>query len=78
MKAHVPVAVAAATSEPDGRYHLWASDAIEMESDHGRSDAALRSAESVLRIAEEFIRRVPQQWAVPLPVWPYALDLVPA
>jgi hypothetical protein len=37
----------------------------------------LHNAEKVLAVAEEFIRQAPQQWSVPLPVWPQVMDLVP-
>jgi lauroyl/myristoyl acyltransferase len=76
-RAGVPVAVAATTLEDDGRYHVRISDPMDMEIDHGGDPEMLRNAEAVLRVVEGFIRRAPQQWSVPLPVWPEALGLVP-
>jgi hypothetical protein len=53
------------------------SEPIEMEFDLDREKAILRNAEKVLRQAEGFIRLAPQQWNVPLPVWPQYLGNVP-
>jgi lauroyl/myristoyl acyltransferase len=77
MKAGVPVTVVAAMRVSDGRYHVMASDTIEMEGSHDHAAETLRNAERVLRAAEGMIRRAPQQWSVPVPVWPSALGLVP-
>jgi hypothetical protein len=53
------------------------SKPIEMEhaSDHDRE--IIWNAERVLKQAETFIRLAPEQWNVPLPVWPELLDIVP-
>lgn len=76
MKARVPVIITVATLQQDGKYHVFASDPIEMDPyPYLDADVAmLRNAEKVLAVAEEFIRRYPQQWTVPLPVWHEALD----
>jgi lauroyl/myristoyl acyltransferase len=76
-KAHVPMIIAAANFQNDGTYHVFASDPIEMDSHPDPRVAMLQNAENVLRVGEEFIRRAPQQWSVPLPVWPQVMDLVP-
>lgn len=76
-KAHVPIVVTVANLQQDGKYHVFASDLIEMDSYPDSEMGMLRNAEKVLGIAEEFIRRAPQQWSVPLPVWPQVMDLVP-
>ena len=65
-KAQVPIAVMAAIQQADGKYHVFRSEFMEMESHLN----AMRNAERVLKQAEEFIRLAPQQWNVPLPVWP--------
>jgi KDO2-lipid IV(A) lauroyltransferase len=77
-KARVPVILAAANLQEDGKYHVFASESIEMDPDRDAGRGTLRNAEKVLAAAEEFIRRCPQQWSVPLPVWPEVIDLVPA
>jgi lauroyl/myristoyl acyltransferase len=74
-KARVPVVITAVYLQPDGKYHVFASDPIELDS--GAGEATLRNAEKVLVVVEEFIRRSPRQWSVPLPVWPESMDLVP-
>ena len=76
-RAHVPVVIAATNLQQDGKYHVFASDFIEMDSHSDPEVEILRNAEKVLGIAEEFIRQAPQQWSVPLPVWPQIMDLVP-
>ena len=76
-KAHVPVVIAVTNLESDGKYHVYASERIEMDVHPDAGVEALHNAEKVLRVAEKFIRQVPQQWSVPLPVWPEILELVP-
>lgn len=76
-KAHVPIVVAVPNLQGDGKYHVFASDFLEMEPHPDPEVEMLRNAEKILGIAEEFIRRAPQQWSVPLPVWPEVMELVP-
>jgi KDO2-lipid IV(A) lauroyltransferase len=76
-KARVPLVIMAAIYQADGKYHVLSSEPIEMEFDADREKEILRNAEKVLRQAEEFIRLAPQQWNVPLPVWPQYLGNVP-
>jgi lauroyl/myristoyl acyltransferase len=75
-RARVPVMVLAAMWEADCRYHVRASEPVEMIAGHDPDGAALRNAEAVLLRAEAFIRMAPRQWSVPRPVWPSATDLV--
>ena len=77
IKARVPILITAAYLQEDGKYHVFASEPIEMESCSDSAKAVLQNAESILSIAEGFIRRAPQQWTVPLPVWPQIMELVP-
>jgi lauroyl/myristoyl acyltransferase len=76
-KAQVPIVVAVTVLQEDGKYHVFASECIEMDAHPHAETARLRNAERVLSTAEEFIRRAPQQWSVPLPVWPQVMNLVP-
>jgi KDO2-lipid IV(A) lauroyltransferase len=76
-KAHVPVRIIATNLHPDGKYHIFTSDLIEMDHDPDREKERIANAEKVLNIAESFIRRAPQQWTMLLPVWPETLALVP-
>lgn len=77
-KARVPVVIMAAIQQTDGRYQVMNSEPIEMEYDPDHMRENLRNAEKVLRRAEDFIRLAPQQWNMPLPVWPEMLEKVPA
>ena len=76
-KARVPLIITATYLRPDGKYHVFASDPIEMDYCLDANETMLRNAERVLAIAESFIQRAPHQWSVPLPVWPRTMDLVP-
>lgn len=76
-RAHVPLVIAIVRFQGDGKYHVYASDFIEMEPYPDPELEALRNAEKVLNIAEGFIRHAPHQWTVPLPVWPEVMELLP-
>jgi lauroyl/myristoyl acyltransferase len=76
-KARVPLIITATYLQPDGKYHVFASDPIEMDYCLDANETMLRNAEKILAIAESFIQRAPHQWSVPLPVWPQMMDLVP-
>ena len=77
VRARVPIVMTVAYHQEDGKYHVFASRPIEMDSCPNPDEAILQNAEKVLAVAETFIRRAPQQWSVPLPIWPYTMDLVP-
>lgn len=76
-KARVPIVIMVAFQQPDGKYHVMASEPIEMEQYPDHATGNLRNAEKVLRRAEDFIRLAPQQWNMFLPVWPDLLEKVP-
>jgi KDO2-lipid IV(A) lauroyltransferase len=76
-KARVPVVIMAAIYQSDGKYHVQSSEPIEMECGSDREKEILRNTENVLKQAEEFIRLAPQQWNIPLPVWPQLLGKLP-
>jgi lauroyl/myristoyl acyltransferase len=78
MKARVPIIITVTYLQPDGKYHVFASDLIEMDPCSNTDEAILQNAEKVLAVAETFIRQAPQQWSVPLPVWPEIMNLVPS
>jgi lauroyl/myristoyl acyltransferase len=77
LKAKVPVVLAASRALKSGGYQLYASPPIEMEPHPDRITELQHNAEKVLGTAEKMIRQDPQQWLVPQPVWPQALDLFP-
>ena len=76
-KARVPVVVIAAIRERDETYRIFNSEFMEMEDSGGHDTGILHNAERVLKQAESFIRLAPQQWNVPLPIWPQFMDRVP-
>jgi len=77
LKAHVPIVIMAAIYHADRTYHVLSSEPIEMECSSDRGKDILFNAERVLKQAEGFIQLAPQQWNVPLPVWPEHLGTVP-
>jgi lauroyl/myristoyl acyltransferase len=77
LKARVPLVIIAAIYETDGKYYVLSSEPIEMECDSNHENEILHNTENVLKQAEEFIRLAPQQWNMPLPVWPQLLGIVP-
>lgn len=78
MKAGVPVMIIAARTGSDGRYRVTTSEPMEMESDSDHEKAIVRNAERILKEAERFILQAPEQWSMPLPVWPHLVECVPA
>lgn len=77
LKAKVPIIVLASIKQPDGKYHILASDFIEMQPHPDRNKEMIQNAEYVLEIAADFIRQAPCQWGMPKPVWPAVYDQVP-
>lgn len=76
-KARVPLIVTATYLQEDEKYHVFASEPIELEEGLEPGIAIQRNAEKILRVAQRFIQKAPQQWVVPLPVWPQIMDQVP-
>jgi lauroyl/myristoyl acyltransferase len=77
LKSHVPIIVAAIHRQSDGKYHFLFSEPIEMQPHPDRNTEILLNAETILQVAEGFIRRDPSQWAMTFPVWPEAMNQVP-
>jgi KDO2-lipid IV(A) lauroyltransferase len=77
LKARVPLRILAALYREDGRYHVISSPMIEMQHHPDREKEALLNAEKVLSTAEDFIKQAPDQWSVPLAVWPDLIDRLP-
>lgn len=77
LKTHVPVVIMSAIRQTDGAYQVLSSEPIEMECDSDHQKEILGNAEKVLKRAEGFIQLAPQQWNMPLSVWPEQLKNVP-
>jgi lauroyl/myristoyl acyltransferase len=77
IKAKVPVIVIVTIRQPDGKNHVYTSEPIEMEEHPDADRGVLLNAEKILRIGEDYIRQVPNQWSISLPVWPGTIEKVP-
>jgi phosphatidylinositol dimannoside acyltransferase len=75
IEADAPVIIMAATSQPDGTYHLESSQSIWMESADDLETEIINNANKVLREAEGLIKKYAHQWAMFYPVWPQFLDI---
>jgi KDO2-lipid IV(A) lauroyltransferase len=75
LEAKVPVFVFAAAYLPDGKYYLEGSTPIWMEAHDDLETEILFNTHKVLKIAEEIIKKYPQQWAMFYPVWPQFLGV---
>jgi len=72
LKTRTPVVVAAAIRDENGCYHVEISDPISMQAYPNHHEEIERNAETILEIAEEYIRKAPTQWSMFYPVWPDA------
>jgi KDO2-lipid IV(A) lauroyltransferase len=72
LQANVPVYVVGSHLQADGTYEAESSDPIYMQPYSDRRTEILKNAESVLKVAADFIRRAPTQWSMYFPVWPEA------
>ena len=77
LMTHTPIVVAGVTMDANGIYQIFMSDPIEMQSTADRREEILVNAENVLKVAEQYIRQAPYQWAMFYPVWPEALEEMP-
>jgi len=76
LKAKVPVMVGCSHFGPDGKYHITFSEPIEMQPHADHKQEILMNAETILKVAEGYVRQAPEQWEMTFPVWPEALDQV--
>jgi lauroyl/myristoyl acyltransferase len=74
LEADVPVVVVANIKQEDGRYKIFASEPICMQRYSNRARELIQNSETILKVAEEFIRRTPGQWGMFYPVWPDVLE----
>lgn len=77
MKTGTPIYVVAAMMRPDGSYCIECSDPLIMQPHPDRETELLLNAETILGIAESYIRQAPHQWAMFYPVWPQVMGDVP-
>jgi phosphatidylinositol dimannoside acyltransferase len=74
LETGVPVVVIANIKQEDGRYKVFASEPIHMQRVSNRARELIQNAETVLKVAEDFIRRTPGQWGMFYPVWPEVME----
>jgi lauroyl/myristoyl acyltransferase len=74
LEAQVPIVVVANIKLEDGRYKIFASEPICMQRYTNRARELILNAETVLNVAEGFIRCTPGQWGMFYPVWPEVLE----
>lgn len=73
MQTNAVVVVAACTQDPDGVYRILLFGPLDMELTGDRDRDVAHNTARILRIAEEIIRAVPEQWLMFWPVWPHQL-----
>lgn len=70
LKYNAQVAVCICLHIKNGMYTITSTQPFEMERNPNLALELTSNTERVLRIAEEYIRRYPEQWAMFYPVWP--------
>lgn len=74
-EANAPIIILAPTSQPGGKYCLEGSDLIWMKPEDNLEVEILNNGNRVLQMAEFFIRKYSNQWAMFYPVWPQFLGI---
>jgi KDO2-lipid IV(A) lauroyltransferase len=69
-KAKVPIIVASASKNPEGKYSIHFSDPITIQSYSDPETVVRRNGEAILKIIENRILAHPDQWLMYYPVWP--------
>lgn len=78
IKTQVPISIIACLRmETERKYCLFASPFIKMVSFDDRDKELIYNTEVVLKVAEEYLNRAPEQWAMFYPVWPQVLNEMP-
>lgn len=78
LKHRLPITVLGGCRRADGKYCVYASEPIPMQSSNNLVDETVQNTERILREVAEVIRHAPDQWAMFYPVWPEALAEMPA
>jgi lauroyl/myristoyl acyltransferase len=76
-KARVPIKLLVLLRQSNGHYYFLVSEPILVQDDADKHLRFINNAEAVLKVAEDFIRQAPQQWAMSHPLWPQLIDQVP-
>lgn len=76
IKTNSPVYVASNSLVENGDYLLDVKGPYFMKSKNNRYEEIIYNSEMILDIAANFIRNIPDQWAMYYPIWPEVLDQV--
>ena len=77
LQTNSAILIIACVGTPEENYTLECSDLIYLKPDDDPLREIERNAEKVLKAAEPFIRKHPEQWAMTYTVWPFALNKMP-
>ena len=77
LKLDTPIYISHCTLQKDGKYLLDISEPVYMERKADRYSEIMVNAENILKISQQIISQVPEQWAMYYPVWPDLVDQVP-
>ena len=69
-KANVPIIVASASKELDGKYNIHFSDPIPIQPYNDPETVVRKNGEVILKLIETQILAHPDQWLMYYPVWP--------
>jgi len=70
LAADVPIIVASAIMQADGKYDFLFSGPFTLKKYKNKLDDIKQNAEMILKHVEDFIRMAPKQWLMYYPVWP--------
>lgn len=77
LQTNAAILLVACVGSPEENYTLECSGPVMMKTFDNATDEIERNAETVLKLAEPFIREHPTQWAMTYPLWPFALEKMP-
>ncbi len=69
LQEQVPVYVVACVAKPHGGYRMQVSPAFHLQPHPDKEVELVQNAEQLLAQAEEWIRKMPEQWMMFYPVW---------
>ena len=77
LQTNAAILLVACVGSPEENYTLECSGPVTLKPFDNATDEIERNAETVLQLAEPFIRDHPTQWAMTYPLWPFALEKMP-
>lgn len=77
LQTKVAILVVACIGSPEENFRLECSGPVFMKPYDNAAEEIEKNAESVLKLAEPYIREHATQWAMTYPLWPFALEKIP-